>query len=82
MMLTLLFPLAGIIRDWRAVGRPHPAWWVGIGAILAWFAASEIVPHTALGQALYARVIRGAPAALADPLDYPPFPPGFPIAHP
>lgn len=80
--LILLFPLAGVIRDWRVDGRVHPAWWWGIAAVLALEATAETLPHTSVGRALYAIAMRGAPAAAHDLNVYPPFPPGFPVRHP
>ncbi|MBS0225183.1 MAG: hypothetical protein JSS25_02405 [Proteobacteria bacterium] len=66
----LLFPLAGAIRDWRADGRVHPAWWWGIGAMLAMLFAMQVLPHTSLGLDLYAWVTSGSDKALP-PLDFP-----------
>ncbi|RDE05032.1 hypothetical protein DVW87_14485 [Sphingomonas aracearum] len=80
--LVLLFPLAGMLWDLRSRGRVHPAWWWGIGTILAMQVLIEIVPATPLGGAIYRAAAAGSPAAGHDRLAYPPFPPGFPIPHP
>ena len=74
-------PLAGVVRDWRVSGRVHPAWWCGIGVIVAMQLVDSVLPSTPLGTGLYELATRGVPHARA-PLDYPPFPPGFPIPHP
>lgn len=66
----LLFPIAGAIRDWRVDGRVHPAWWWGIGAILAMLAVIQYLPSTGPGLDLYARVVGDSAKALP-PLDFP-----------
>ena len=80
--LDLLFPLAGVIRDWRVQGRVHPAYWWGIGAMFACHAVITVAPHTPAGRAIFHKVTEGTPVAAKAPLDYPAFPPGFPIPHP
>ena len=82
MALMLLFPLAGVIRDWRAVGKVHPAWWVGIAAMLTMHLLILVLPATPAVQALYRTVVAGTPGAIRPPLEFPPFPPGFPVKHP
>src|SRR3546814_19722073 len=48
----LLFPLAGVIADWRTRGRVHPGWWVGIDTIVTAQFLIEIVGRSALGLAI------------------------------
>jgi hypothetical protein len=33
-VLTLLFPIAGMVYDWRSRGRVHPVYWWGLGLIV------------------------------------------------
>ena len=72
---TLLFPLAGVIADYRRDGRVHPAWAWGIAAIFGFLIAVEVLTYTPLGQPLYAAVTKGTPGAAVPPLAFPP-PPG------
>ncbi|MCM8731795.1 hypothetical protein ACFO8O_12570 [Hephaestia sp. GCM10023244] len=70
----LLFPLAGVIADWRTRGRVHPGWWVGIGTIVAAQLLIEIIGRSALGLA-FAQAVTAGSVGGALPLDaYPPFP--------
>jgi hypothetical protein len=71
---VMLFPLAGMVRDWRRDGRVHPAWGWGAGAILAAQVAMDVVANSGAGLALYAAVTAGTPGAGVAPLAYPPFP--------
>jgi hypothetical protein len=74
-VVTLLFPLAGVIADYRRDGRVHPAWGWGIAAIFGFLIAVETLTYTPLGQPLYAAVTKGTPGASVPPLAFPP-PPG------
>ena len=49
-MLTLIFPLIGMMADWRRDGRVHPAWWWGVGIDVGVFAASMALAGPALAQ--------------------------------
>lgn len=82
MALVLVFPLAGAIRDRRATGRVHPAWWVGIGTILAAQLVMEVLPRTAAGHAFYAAVTARSPGAALEPDTYPAPPPRVPAPPP
>jgi hypothetical protein len=75
---TLVFPLAGVIADYRRDGRVHPAWGWGIGTMFVFLIAVEALTYSAAGTALYASVTTGTPGAAVAPLDFPPFPPGLP----
>jgi hypothetical protein len=72
---TMLFPAAGVIADLRRSGRVHPAWWWGIGANFLTILAVEAITFGPVGDALYAAVTAGTPAAAVPGLDFPP-PPG------
>ena len=70
----MLFPIAGVIRDVRSNGRVHPAWWWGIGALVAMQALISVIAVSRPGLALYALMTADAPGAAVDPLAFPPFP--------
>jgi len=74
----LVFPLVGALRDRRALGRAHPAWWWGIGAIVATMVLSNLVALSPLGDAIYAGVTADSPGAAVPGLAYPP-PPNTPL---
>jgi hypothetical protein len=76
---TLLFPIAGVIADWRRSGRVHPAWGWGIGAMFATVLLVELITFSPLGDALYAAATAGTPGAGVPGLAFPP-PPGPPPA--
>ena len=71
---VMLFPLAGVIRDLRANGRVHPAWWWGIGTITAMQVAIDLITFSPIGLMLYGWVTAGSPGAAIAPLAFPPFP--------
>jgi hypothetical protein len=73
-VVTLLFPVAGTIADWRRSGRVHPAFVWGFSAMFAMLAAIELVTFSPLGTPLYAAVTAGSPGAAVAPLAFPPFP--------
>jgi hypothetical protein len=73
----LLFPLAGMIRDWRREGRVHPAWWRGVFAILAVVPLAHLIAYSPAGDALYAAVTAGHPGADVPGLEFAPPPPGM-----
>jgi hypothetical protein len=68
---TMLFPIAGVIADWRRTGRVHPAWGWGIGVMVGFFLAVEALTYSSAGTALYAAVTDGTPGATRPPLAYP-----------
>ncbi|KPF80535.1 hypothetical protein IP88_00215 [alpha proteobacterium AAP81b] len=68
---TLLFPIAGVIADWRRTGRVHPAWGRGIAAMVAMLVAIELVTYSPVGTALYGAITAGTPGAAVAPLAFP-----------
>lgn len=44
--IGLGFIFAGMIRDKRANGSIHPAWWVGMAATVGWVAIGELIAYT------------------------------------
>ncbi|MEO6102038.1 MAG: hypothetical protein ABIP44_00160 [Pseudoxanthomonas sp.] len=71
---ALVFPIAGMIRDRRVLGRVHPAWFVTIAAFFAYTAAYEATTYSPLGDAIYAEVTQGYPGAAVPGLEFPPPP--------
>jgi hypothetical protein len=73
----LVFPIAGMIRDYRKSGRVHQAWYWGIGAVLSVIPVSHSIANSALGDSIYAAVTAGHPGADVPGLEFPP-PPSMP----
>ncbi|MFC4295926.1 hypothetical protein ACFO0A_12745 [Novosphingobium tardum] len=73
---TMVFPIAGMIRDRRVLGRVHPAWFVTVAVFLAYTAAYEAIAYSPLGDALYAAVTAGSHGAYVPGLQFPPPPAG------
>lgn len=71
----LAFPAWLAWREWREDGRLHPAWVVGVLALPVALALAWLLAHSAAGDAVYASVVAGSPAAGAPGLAFPP-PPG------
>jgi hypothetical protein len=71
----LLFPLAGMIRDWVRSGRVHPAWLWGVGSAVMGMIAVEAITYSPLGDAIYAWAMEGTAGAAVAPLDFGPMPP-------
>ena len=74
-VVTWIFPVIGMIADWRREGRVHPAYWWGFGAYVGTFLASMALAYSPLGYGLTEWVIAGTPGA-ARPME-PFLPPGF-----
>lgn len=60
---TWLFPVIGMIADWRQTGRVHPAYWAGLGIYVGVFAVSLMIAHSPAGYAFTEWVIAGTPGA-------------------
>jgi hypothetical protein len=71
----LIFPAAGMVRDWRREGRVHPAWWWGTLAILFVIPLAHLIAYSPLGDAIYGAVTVGHPGANVPGLEFPPPPP-------
>ncbi len=70
----LIFPAAGMIRDWRTEGRIHQAWWSGVVPILLILLAATFLAQSSLGNAAYRAVTEGHPGSRLPGLDFPPPP--------
>lgn len=76
-LATMIFPLIGMIADWRKQGRVHPAYFWGLGLYLGVFVVSTAISHTSLGLAVTEWVIDGTPGAERPMEAF--LPPGFSI---
>ncbi|MEO8617967.1 MAG: hypothetical protein ABI412_01250 [Sphingomicrobium sp.] len=72
----MLFPIAGVIADYRRSGRVHPAWRWGIGTMIASLLLTNAITYSPVGTALYRAATAGSAGASIDPLAYPPPPAG------
>lgn len=75
---TLVFPVAGMIRDKRVLGRVHPAWLATVAVFVVYTAAYELIAYSPIGDAIYASVTAGHSGAAIDGLAFPP-PPASPL---
>jgi hypothetical protein len=75
-LAALVFPIVGIVRDWRVHGRPHAAWFWSIGVLLAVLLLGRIVGFSPVGAAFYDAITTGSGLAGSDGLAFPPPPPG------
>jgi hypothetical protein len=78
-LVALIFPIAGMVYDWRTHGRPHAAWLWGIAALVGITFLSRVIGFSPIGEAVYEAVVAGTPMAGISGLDFPP-PPGPPPA--
>lgn len=63
MVVTLVFPVIGMIADKRRYGKVHPAWWWGVGAIIAVQVIADIIAYSAWGISMTQQVIEGTAGA-------------------
>ena len=59
----VLFPLSGVIADWRRNGRVHPAWYWGIGAMAAVILLGDLIAYSPFGVAATEALVAGGPGA-------------------
>jgi len=69
-LIALVFPVAGMVWDWRRTGRVHRAWWWGTGAFLAIFALGEVIAVSPIGAAVYGWAVAGTPGAAVPGLEF------------
>lgn len=72
--VSLLFPAAGMIHDWRQSGRVHRAWAWGALAIFLIVPTSQIIARSPVGDMIYAAVTQGHPGEKVPGLEFPPSP--------
>lgn len=80
-LVAIVFPVFGIVRDWRVLGRPHPAWFWAIGVLIATTLLVRVIGLSPVGAGVYEAVVAGTPLEGTSGLDYlpPPGPPPAPI---
>ncbi len=62
-LVTMVFPIIGMVADWRRDGKVHPAYLWGLGIYLAVFIASTAIAHTEFGMTITQQIIAGTPGA-------------------
>ena len=67
---TLVFPLAGMIRDKRQLGRVHPAWLIGAAAIIGNILLFDLIAYSPLGDTLYHLATAGSHGASVPGLEF------------
>ena len=76
-LVALIFPIIGMLRDWRVHGRPHAAWLWSIAVLLAVTLLSRVIAFSPVGEAFYSLATPSGPMTGTDGLAFPP-PPGPP----
>lgn len=74
-LVTMVFPLIGMVADKRATGRVHPAYAWGLGIYAAVFVLSLLLAYSESGMAITRAVIAGTPGELRPMEAF--LPPGF-----
>lgn len=74
-LVPLVFPLIGMARDRKRLGRVHPAWLWGGGVIVAMVLVFDLLTYSPFGDWLYASVTAGTAGAAVPGLALPPPPP-------
>jgi len=60
---SLVFPVIGMIADRRRRGRVHPAWFWGIGAVLAALLLGDLIAYSSIGLEATQAIVQGTPGA-------------------
>ncbi len=63
MVVSLIWPIIGMIRDLRRDGRIHPAYLWGVGAIIVVQVIADVIAYSALGVSLTQSILDGSPGA-------------------
>lgn len=67
-LVTMTFPVIGMLADRKRHGRVHPAWFWAVGAVLAMHVLSELIAYSDWGYATTERLLAGT-AGAARPMD-------------
>jgi hypothetical protein len=67
---SMVFPVVGVLADVRRAGKVHPAWWYGIGAMLAALILTEAVTYSPVGAYLYRAVTSGSVGSSTPSLEF------------
>ena len=63
MVITLVWPVIGMIRDKRRDGRIHPAYLWGVGAVIVVQIVADVIAYSSLGISLTQAVLEGSQGA-------------------
>ncbi len=74
-LVALIFPVVGMLRDWRVHGRVHPAWLWSIAVLLAVTLLARLIAFSPIGEGIYSAVTSTGPMTGIDGLAFPPPPP-------
>ncbi len=74
-LATLIFPIVGMLADWRRNGKIHPAWFWGVATIVGAQILGDLIAYSPLGISLTESVIAGSPGADRPMAAF--LPPGF-----
>ncbi|MCB2074906.1 MAG: hypothetical protein H6917_03600 [Novosphingobium sp.] len=61
MVVTLIFPVVGMIVDKRRQGHVHPAYFWGVGAIIAVQVIADLIAYSAWGVSVTQSIVGGTP---------------------
>jgi hypothetical protein len=67
----MIFPIAGVIADFRRTGNVHAAWRWGILTMIGALVLIEAITYSGVGQALYRAVTWDSQGAHVPPLEFP-----------
>lgn len=62
-LVTMIWPMIGMVADWRRHGRVHPAYFWGLGIYAGVFAIGMAISHTGFGMEVTQSIIAGTPGA-------------------
>ena len=62
-LITLVFPLIGVAADLKRTGRAHPAWFWGMGAIVAGLLLGDLIAYSQAGLDATQAIVAGTPGA-------------------
>lgn len=65
-LVPLIFPLIGLAADRRRSGKAHPAWFWGMGILLAILAAGSVIAASGVAEGLTEQVLAGTPGEARD----------------
>ncbi len=63
LLAPAIFPLIGMVMDWKRTGHVHPAWLWGLGAMIGTFAVAEAIAFTPVGEDIARAVVADTPGA-------------------
>lgn len=63
LVLTMLFPVIGMIADYRRSGKVHPAWLWAVGLVLGGQIVADLIAYSPLGISLTEQFLAGTPGA-------------------